>query len=251
MKSLIDALRGARHVLALTGAGISADSGLPTYRGVGGLYDDGPTEDDIPIETALSGGMFRRRPDLTWKYIAQIESACRGARPNIAHRALAALEERTRVTVLTQNVDGLHLDAGSSDVIEIHGNLRHLFCLTCSWSETVSDYGALDVPPSCPACGGQIRPEVVLFDEALPQQAIARLEAALADAPDVVLSIGTTSVFPYIAAPAVHAPRWGGVSFEINPGQTAISHRIANRIPLGAADTFRVVADALGLRLAE
>ena len=106
-------LAPAQHILFVTGAGISADSGLPTYRGVGGLYDDADTEDGLPIEVCLSGSMFRRDPARTWKYIREIERACRGARPNPAHELIAELErERERVWVLTQNVDGLHVAGG-------------------------------------------------------------------------------------------------------------------------------------------
>src|ERR1700759_4605688 len=99
----------AHRILFLTGAGLSADSGMPTYRGVGGLYVDTKTDEGFPIEVALSGPMFRRSPELTWKYLWQIGSACVGARPNPAHEFMARLEsEKSEVWVLTQNVDGLH-----------------------------------------------------------------------------------------------------------------------------------------------
>jgi len=110
-------LARSRRVLFITGAGISADSGLPTYRGVGGLYNDEATEDGLPIETALSGALFSIRPDVTWKYLAQIAHNCRGAQPNPAHLAIASLERRIPDTVVfTQNVDGLHRKAGSSNL---------------------------------------------------------------------------------------------------------------------------------------
>ena len=111
-------LRSARRLFFVTGAGLSAESGLPTYRGVGGLYDGGVTEEGMAIEDVLSCHTFARRPELTWKYIAQIERTCRGARHNEAHRIIAELERRfERVTVLTQNVDGFHISAGSTNVI--------------------------------------------------------------------------------------------------------------------------------------
>ncbi|WP_287366002.1 Sir2 family NAD-dependent protein deacetylase, partial [Thauera sp.] len=110
----------ARRILFITGAGISADSGLPTYRGIGGLYHDRLTAEGLTIEEALSGEMMALRPDIAWRYIAEIEANCRGARPNAAHRLIAALEqEKPMVCVLTQNVDGLHADAGSRNLIEI------------------------------------------------------------------------------------------------------------------------------------
>ena len=125
-------LSRSRSALFVTGAGMSADSGLPTYRGVGGLYDSGTTEEGLPIEVLLSGPLFARRPEWTWKYLAEIERACRGAAPNRGHEVLALLERRLpRCVVLTQNVDGLHRRAGSTEVIEIHGNLHDLSCTAC------------------------------------------------------------------------------------------------------------------------
>ncbi|MGB0211683.1 Sir2 family NAD-dependent protein deacetylase [Algiphilus sp.] len=138
-------LQKARRVLVITGAGISADSGLPTYRGVGGLYDRDLTEEGIPIEEALSGGMMRTRPEITWKYIHQIESTSRGAGYNAGHKALADMEPHfERFTVLTQNVDGFHCDAGSTDVIEIHGNVHELHCISCDAEEWVEDFSQLN-----------------------------------------------------------------------------------------------------------
>lgn len=236
MNEVIEELAAAKRVLFITGAGLSADSGLPTYRGTGGLYDVDITEEGVDIEEALSGPMFRRDPQLTWKYILQIEQACRGASPNAGHVAIARLEERMAVTVLTQNVDGLHTDAGSTDVIEIHGNLRELHCTRCDWVEHVSDYRGLELV--CPSCGAMIRPRVVLFEEMLPTAAVARLEAAF-DVPfDMVFAVGTSALFPYIAAPVVFAARDGRTTVEINPGETPLSEVCTHRIRLGAAQAL-------------
>jgi len=153
-------LRRARSVLFVTGAGISADSGLPTYRGVGGLYESDATEEGLPIEVLLSGETFRRRPATTWKYLGAIERACRGARPNRAHEAIAALEGALpRVVVLTQNIDGLHRAAGSRDVIEIHGDVHRLACTRCAFRARVPDYEGFEMPPRCPECAALVRPE--------------------------------------------------------------------------------------------
>lgn len=240
-------LRAARRVLAITGAGISADSGLPTYRGIGGLYNGAATEDGYAIEDALSGQMMRTRPEVCWKYIAQIESSCRGARPNAAHHALAALEQQhgKRVTVLTQNIDGFHGDAGSSDLIEIHGNVRQLFCTACEHAREVRDYAGLRIPPACPDCGALVRPRVVLFGEMLPEAAIDRLQACMAEPLDLVLSIGTTSIFPYIAAPVLHAARQGIPTIEINPGDTEVSQRVGVRLRERAAPVLQQLLAAL------
>ncbi|MEM6290355.1 MAG: NAD-dependent deacylase [Myxococcota bacterium] len=253
--ALADAFSAARSVLFITGAGVSADSGLPTYRGVGGLYNSGLTSEGIPIEAALSGDMLRARPEICWKYMLQIERACRGAAPNAAHTIIASLQQRVeRGWVLTQNVDGLHDRAGSSNLIEIHGNLRHLHCLKCDWTAEVDDFVALEpqlgtpedpIAPQCPACNAGIRPRVVLFGEMLPPDALTPLEAQLRAGFDLVVSVGTTSAFPYIAAPVVLAKRAGKVTVEINPGTTDISDIVDLRIQAGAADTFEALAAML------
>lgn len=238
-------LAEARRALFVTGAGLSADSGLPTYRGVGGLYDGGATEDGVPIEVALSGPMFRRDPALSWKYIAQIEAACRGARPNRGHEVLAQLQDRLDAVVLTQNVDGFHTEAGSRQVIEIHGNLRRLKCTRCTWSERVADYRGLQIPPACPRCERLVRPDVVLFGEMLPHAEVAALQTALLRGFDLVCSIGTTSAFPYIAEPVVAAARAGLPSIEINPGESEVSHLVTHRLSMGAAEALEALADRL------
>lgn len=238
-------LRRANRVLVVTGAGISADSGLPTYRGIGGLYNDRPTDDDIPIEVALSGDMLRMKPGLTWKYIHQIESACRGACHNRAHEVIAALQKKFEsVWVLTQNIDGFHRDAGSDQVIEIHGNYHELTCTHCSHEEQVADYTALEIPPYC-SCGSLIRPRIVLFGEMLPDAAMDQMFGAYREGFDIVFSIGTTSVFPYIAAPVLEARRAGVPTVEINPGETEVSRIVDYRLKARAVE----VMEALWQRL--
>ena len=242
IEAAVRLLERARSALFITGAGMSADSGLPTYRGVGGLYDGGETEEGLPIEMLLSGSTFARRPDLTWKYLGAIERACRGARPNRGHEILALLEKRLpRSLVLTQNVDGFHRRAGSAEVIEIHGNLHDLRCTSCRWRVRVDDYAGLTLPPSCPECGRVVRPAVVLFGEMLPDAAISRLEQELARGFDAVLSIGTTSVFPYISAPISIARSSGNGTVEINPGDTEVSDLVDVRIRSGAMDALEAI----------
>ena len=236
----------SRSALVVTGAGMSADSGLPTYRGVGGLYDSGTTEEGLPIEVLLSGPLFARRPEWTWKYLAEIERACRGAAPNRGHEVLALLERRLpRCVVLTQNVDGLHRRAGSTEVIEIHGNLHDLSCTACSWRERVVDFSRLAIPPRCPLCGGIVRPEVVLFGEMLPAAALDRLDRELAQGFDAVFTIGTTSVFPYIAGPVEAARRRGIPTVEINPGESEVSGLVDVRIRTGAREALAAIWETL------
>lgn len=246
LDAVAERLRRAQSVLFITGAGISADSGLPTYRGVGGLYNDSTTDEGLAIEELLSAQVFAVRPDLTWKYLAQIESACRGAAPNAAHRAIAELESRLpRTTVLTQNVDGLHRQAGSRNVIEIHGNLQQLHCPLCGFEERADSLAGRELPPLCPVCASVLRPKVVLFGEALPEGAIARLVAAADEGFDMVFSIGTSSVFPYITQPVLWAVDAGVATVEINPQQTQLSGVVDHYLPLGAAQAMNGLMERL------
>lgn len=239
-------LASARRVLVITGAGISADSGLPTYRGIGGLYESEVTEDEVPIETALSGAMLRARPALTWKYLLQIESSCRAAKANAAHVALARMAARyRRFTVLTQNIDGFHRAAGQERLIEIHGNVHELYCTECAKHWTVVDYSQLQVPPRCEDCRGAVRPKVVLFGEMLPAKALAQLDEALDEGVDAVVSVGTTSVFPYIAGPVIQAARIGVPTIEINPGESEVSSIVGLRIRARAVDVLPRLLDRL------
>lgn len=236
LERTVAVLRHAKRLLVITGAGISADSGLPTYRGIGGLYEEKFTHDDVPIEVALSGEMLRREPQLTWKYIHQIESACRGARFNSAHRVIADMQNRFEaVCVLTQNIDGFHRDAGTRDPIEIHGNIHELHCMGCRYETWVTDYSAIAVPPRCPDCGALVRPRVVLFGEMLPEAALERLYRQARCGFDAVLTIGTTSVFPYISAPVHEAKRAGIPTIEINPGESGVSGVVDQRLVQRAA----------------
>lgn len=242
----------ATDILFITGAGISADSGIPTYRGVGGLYEgDLPAEDDMPIEMILSGSMFARRPELTWKYLWQIGAACAGAQPNAAHLALAQLErQKENIWVLTQNVDGLHRAAGTGNLIEIHGHAFDLFCTECGHPFDVEGLfvdGELsaDLPPRCDDCTGIVRPDVVLFEEMLPERAMQKM-MSLANMPfDVVVAIGTSMMFPYIHEPIYLAQKHGVPTVEINPCETGISSSVAHRIPMGAAKAMSQIMAAM------
>lgn len=248
LDAVADQLRHARSALFITGAGISADSGLPTYRGVGGLYDSETTEEGLRIEDALSGEVFSMRPDITWKYLIQIEENCRGAQPNAAHWAIACLERHLdRVMVFTQNVDGLHRAAGSHEIVEIHGNLQELMCTACSHEEAATDMSRREVPPLCPACGAVLRPKVVLFGEALPEDELDRFIEAFQEGFDIVFSIGTSSIFPYIVQPVVLAAASGIPTVEINPARTKLSDTVDYYLPLGAAEAMRGIIERLGL----
>ena len=241
---LVDVLRAAASIGVVTGAGISAASGIPTYRGKGGIYDD-PEEGDRTVE-ALSGPTLRDDPDRTWHAIKQLALAAHRATPNAGHDAIVALERRARrFVLLTQNVDGLHESAGSENIIDIHGNLRRTICQSCGVIGDEPEWTTLDGSPRC-ACGGVLRPDVVLFEEMLPTDKVLQLYAELVDdPPEVVIAVGTTAMFPYICEP-VHATRLaGGTTVEINPEKTPLSDVVSYRLAGHADVILPALVDAL------
>lgn len=246
IEKLAHHLDKAKRILFITGAGMSAESGLPTYRGIGGLYEDKLTEHNIPIEVALSGPMLEDRPEIVWQYIAKIEKATRGAKFNRGHAIVAKFESMyDHVYVLTQNVDGFHTAAGTKNIIDIHGDVHNLICTKCDYHEYVENYSHLEVPPKCLKCGSLIRPDVVLFGEMLPQKKTSRLQSELEAGFDTIFSIGTTSVFPYIAAPILYANANETLTVEINPGETDVSRDVDIKIRRGAKQTLEDVLSTL------
>ncbi|HKU82132.1 MAG TPA: NAD-dependent deacylase, partial [Candidatus Tumulicola sp.] len=222
MTELVERLRSARSVLALTGSGVSAESGLPTFRGAGGLWRDRRVED------LASPQGFARDPALVWTWYNQRIAAHAAAVPNAAHYALAALEERIAdFTLVTQNVDSLHVRAGSRDPVELHGHLRAARCTVCGTRRPLDARG---LPPGEieHGCGGRMRPEVVWFGEPLPRDAWERAERAARRA-DVILVAGTSAVV-YPAAALATAYRERAYVAEINPEATAISARVDCRL---------------------
>jgi len=209
-------LRGAERVLVLTGAGVSAESGVPTFRGAGGLWRQFRPEDLATAEA------FARDPRLVWEWYAWRRETIAPLAPNDAHRAIAALEARTPEFLLaTQNVDGLHAVAGSSRMVELHGTIWRLACTACARAGEDRRVPLPELPPRCD-CGGLLRPGVVWFGEALPEDALLRAFEA-ARAAEVVLVVGTSSlVYPAAALPQV-ARAAGGFVIEVNPEATPLS----------------------------
>jgi NAD-dependent deacetylase len=222
-------LKQAKRILLITGAGLSADSGLPTYRGLGGLYN-GHTAEGLPIEQALSGSMLQRNPALCWKYLAELGKACLGAQANAGHHAIAELQrKKPQCWLLTQNIDGYHRAAGSpmERVIEIHGELAPLYCQSCGAVDSeLAEHLERPLPPKCRQCAGVLRPPVVLFEEMLPEQAIDTLYAQVRKGFEVVISIGTSASFPYIVEPLLRTRQAGGFTAEINPQRTDLSAQV-------------------------
>ncbi len=242
---VVERLRSASRVLVVTGAGMSADAGVPTYRGVGGLYQDAKTEAGISIEQALSGRMLALHPECCWQHILRIDEACRGAVPHRGHRVLAAWQQRFELCLFTQNVDGLQRAAGCRGVIDIHGNIHDIRCTRCDYRSRLASFAGLACPPLCPECNAVLRPEVVLFGEMLPAHKLSALQQQLAQGIDVAFSIGTTSVFPYVSQPLLHTRMHGGMAVEINPGETEISHLVDVRLEAGAERALVALAKRL------
>jgi len=236
---IVRLLKKSKSILFITGAGISADSGLPTYRGIGGLYNEKVTEEGIPIEMALAGETLEKQPEITWKYLSQIESNCRKAKYNRGHEVIAQMEKVfERVWVLTQNIDGFHHAAGSKNVIDIHGNMHRLLCAKCGWRKIIKDFSEIEIPPICPNCKTIARPDVVFFGEMLPEDKLTMLYQQLRRGFDIYFSIGTTSVFPYIQQPILYAKSSGRHSVEINPAQTEVSRIVDIKLNMRAAEAL-------------
>ncbi len=217
---LLKLLRAARHLVVFTGAGMSAESGVPTFRdaqtGLWAQYD--------PAELATPEA-FRQHPKRVWDWYAWRRELVARARPNPGHRAVAEMERYVpQVTVVTQNVDGLHQDAGSSRVIELHGNLRRIVCSRCR-REVPREQWAPAGPegvPRCPHCGGLLRPDVVWFGEPLPGDAWRAAQQAMRTA-DGVLVVGTSGlVYPAAGLP-LEAKAQGAWTMEVNPTPSALS----------------------------
>ncbi|MNE47724.1 NAD-dependent protein deacetylase [compost metagenome] len=174
--------------------------------------------------------MLRSNPALCWKYLAQLGNACLGARPNAAHAAIARLQlAKPGCWVLTQNIDGYHLAAGSpaQRLIEIHGQLAPLFCQSCGTTfEDLHAHLLQPLPPRCALCAGILRPPVVLFEELLPEDALNTLYEQLAQGFDAVLVIGTTASFPYIVEPVWRTQASGGFTVEVNPVPGELSREV-------------------------
>jgi NAD-dependent deacetylase len=209
-------LRAARRIVVLTGAGVSAESGVPTFRGPGGLWRRYRAEDLATPEA------FDRDPSLVWEWYAWRREILAPLRPNAAHRALAGLETRTSEFLLaTQNVDGLHAAAGSRRLVELHGSIWRLRCTACAHARDDRSVPLPEVPPRC-ACGAVLRPDVVWFGEALAEPAVTQAFEAARQA-EVVLVIGTSSlVYPAAALPQI-ARAAGAYVVEVNPEATPLT----------------------------
>lgn len=240
-------LESSKRLLFITGAGVSAESKIPTFRGATAAFADGMTEDGMPFEEVLSGTTFRANPTLAWKYLFKLEQSIRGKTPNAAHRVMAALQSpRRHVCVATQNIDGLHQQAGSRVVLELHGNIRRVICTRCQYSDYRETFEGMPPLPRCPRCDAMARPDVVLYEESLPVLVLESFVREQERGFDVVFSVGTTSLFPYVSQPIWSAARRGVPVVEINPERTVISSLANYRFAGPAGETLQQLMREMG-----
>lgn len=231
-----DALEAATAVCVLTGAGISAESGIPTFRdALTGLWAKFRPEDLATPEA------FEADPALVWEWYEWRRARVREAKPNAGHRALAELEARYResdidFTLVTQNVDGLHQAAGSVRVLELHGNILRSKCFDAH--HVATDWPATgEAPPRCPTCGSRLRPDVVWFGENLPRDELAAALAA-AHTTAVFLSVGTSSVVEPAASLPFIAREAGATVIEVNPVATPLTAHASIVLPGPAGEVL-------------
>lgn len=241
-----EAVRASRRVVVLTGAGMSAESGIPTFRDAGGIWS---MFDPDEVATPRA---FERDAGKVWRWYAERRRSMAGARPNAGHAALAALEARLAarggsVTVVTQNIDGLHRAAGSRNVVAVHGDIHRARCFDCrADAGEASVHDALTVvPPRCPACGGRLRPDVVWFGEALPMAAVGRALSAIRGC-DALLVVGTSGEVEPVASFPLLALEHRAVLIEVNPAPTPLSAHATHVVRAGAATALPALVEACG-----
>jgi NAD-dependent deacetylase len=226
--ALVGALRAARHVCVLTGSGVSAESGVPTFREA----QTGLWEKFDPQQLATPEA-FLDDPALIWRWYRWRRELVARAQPNPGHHALVKLARLVpQLTLITQNVDGLHQRAGSRNVTEFHGNLFANRCVAenCVIPDAITDDDSSDGIPLCPGCGGMLRPGVVWFGEAIPADALQAADIAASNC-DIFLSIGTSSLVWPAAGLAELAQQQGAKVIEINLDETPLtgsSHFVLN-----------------------
>jgi NAD-dependent protein deacetylase/lipoamidase len=244
VRDLAALVRERQPCVVLTGAGISTESGIPDFRSPGGIwakYD--------PMEYATIAA-FRTDPVKVWEFYALRFELLTTAEPNAGHLALAELERRGLVAaVVTQNVDGLHVRAGSRAVVEVHGSIRSASCLDCGERVPLEDVVAAlqDAPaPPCPRCGAVLKPDVVMFGELLPAAAIDRA-TELARQAGLLLVVGSSLEVHPVAGLPVETVSAGGQLAIVNRGPTPFDHLASVRIDGGAGETLSALAEASSL----
>ena len=240
VKRAAEDLASAKNVAALTGAGISIESGIPPFRGKGGLW-----ERFDPMEFAYIDALMRD-PVKVWKILfKEMKEPLDRAKPNDGHKGLAKLEAQGKLkTIITQNIDGLHQAAGNTDVIEYHGTFAWQRCMDCHKKYETRKVDISEIPPRC-ECGGILRPDIVFFGEMIPAQAIRRSRQAAADC-DLMLVVGTSAVVQPAAMIPVIAKNNGAKIVEINRERTPLTDEISDYLIMGGAgEVMNQILEAL------
>jgi NAD-dependent deacetylase len=234
LETAIEHLHSAVRVAILTGAGISAESGIPTFRDAQtGLWAQYNPEDLASPEA------YARDAKLVWDWYAWRFELCSNANPNLAHEKLALLERRIpEFLLVTQNVDGLHARAGSERMVELHGNIMQARCESCHSRFALSN--GFSIPPTCPNCGARARPNVVWFGEALPRRELERAQLAFQSC-EVALVIGTSGMVEPAASLGRLAKNRGAYLIEVNPISTPLSRFADISVQAGAVAGLRTL----------
>lgn len=217
LEQVAEIIRHAQRGVVLTGAGMSAESGVPTFRGDEGLWAKFRPEDLASMDAFIANSK------LVWEWYRWRRDLIRQVKPNPGHFALAELARWIPdFTLVTQNVDGLHRMAGSERLLEIHGNILNNKCVDCDRAIELDDEIDPKQIPTCPQCGGKIRPDVVWFGEMLPEETIQEAFEA-AERADIFLSVGTSALVHPAATLPVVAKRHGAILVEVNPDETPLT----------------------------
>jgi NAD-dependent deacetylase len=237
-----EALVRRRRGVAVTGAGISVDSGIPDFRSPGGLWDRFDPMEYATIEA------FRHDPHKVWQMLEQFDGILREAAPNPGHVALASLEAAGVLDgVVTQNVDNLHQEAGSTRVVEFHGNGSQLVCIACGARCSAEEVDRASIPPTC-ACGAVLKPDVILFGEMIPEAALkGALE--LVEGCQVMLVVGTSATVAPCSQIPVAARRQGALLAEFNLCPTELTSGCDVAVFAGASESLPALAQAVSARL--
>ncbi len=228
-----------RRLVVLTGAGMSADSGIPTFRGNDALWQ---AQDDP--SRLFTTEALERDPVAVWQMYDTLRTRIAAASPHAGHYALAALGHRRSLVLITQNIDGLHQRAGSDQVVELHGNVWRLRCPRCGAMNEDSRAPLPAVPPYCARCTVVLRPDIVLFGEMLPEDALHSAWGAAAGC-DLMLVVGTSGVVNPAAALPEIAQQHGALTVEINPRDTALSTQMHYLVRASAAEALPWVVEVL------
>lgn len=226
------------NTVALTGAGISVESGIPPFRGEGGLWERYDPEEYAHIES------FKRDPKKVWVMLKELMETCLGAEPNRAHLALAKLEKRGLMDgIITQNIDGLHQRAGSGNVVEFHGGNNSMSCLSCGRGYRTKDVSLDIIPPRCD-CGGLLRPDFVFFGEQIPALNLSGA-VELARNCELMLIIGTTGMVMPAAQMPYLAKSSGASLVDVNPDPSAYGRMVDIHLEGRAGDMMECIMNRL------